>query len=113
MRSSSDATPSAKIFCPDSRSTPAASTSVGRLITGTETWNGGGHYVWEINDVDAGEITGWDLININGSLTINATSANKFTLDLTSLTLAGAAGPVNDFAQNQNYVWRIAKIINK
>jgi autotransporter-associated beta strand protein/parallel beta-helix repeat protein len=84
--------------------------SPGTLGTGNEIWNGGGSYLWEINDVDAGAGAdpGWDLVNITGTLTINATPGNKFTIDIKSLTLASAAGNVHDFDNTQDYVWTIA-----
>ncbi len=85
--------------------------SPGTLNTGNEIWNGGGSYVWEINDVDAGQGTdpGWDLIDVTGTLTINATPASKFTIDITSLTPANAAGIVHDFDASTDYVWTILK----
>lgn len=83
--------------------------SPGTQNTGAEIWNGGGSYVWEINDVDAavGADPGWDLISITGGLTINATSGDKFNIKITSLTLANAAGGVHDFADANDYVWTI------
>jgi uncharacterized repeat protein (TIGR01451 family) len=85
--------------------------SPGTQNTGSEVWNGGASYLWEINDVDAGEGTdpGWDLINITGGLTINATSGNKFNINITSLTLANAAGVVHDFDNAVEYTWTILK----
>ena len=85
--------------------------SPGTQNTGSETWNGGANYVWEINDVDAGAGTdpGWDLINITGGLTINATPSSKFTINITSLTLANAPGNVADFDNGQDYTWTILK----
>jgi uncharacterized repeat protein (TIGR01451 family) len=85
--------------------------SPGTLNTGSEIWNGGGSYVWEINDADAGLGTdpGWDLLNITGTLTINATSGDKFNIDITSLTPANAAGNVHDFDNSTDYTWTILK----
>jgi hypothetical protein len=65
-------------------------------------------YVWEINDVDAGEGIGWDFLDIAGSLTINATSENRFIIDVRSLTLGNEAGAVHDFSNMESYSWRIA-----
>jgi len=91
--------------------TISAGTSPGTINTGNETWNGNGTYLWEINDVDAGQGTdpGWDLINITGDLKINANVANKFTIRITSLTLANAAGVVHDFDSSADYTWTIVK----
>src|SRR5205823_1368288 len=83
--------------------------SPGTMTTGPETWNGGAHYTWEINQAGSGEGAdpGWDLLTISGALTITATSANRFNLDLTSLTLADAAGPISGFNNSAEYTWRI------
>jgi len=89
--------------------TLSAGSSVGQLNTGTEVWSGGSKILWEINDVDAGAGTGWDLLNIIGGLNITATSGNKVYLDLHSLTLANSPGPVNNFDSSQNYIWPIAR----
>src|SRR5262245_10891473 len=89
----------------------SAESSPGTVNTGNETWNGNGTYLWEINDVDAGQGTdpGWDLINITGRLNVNANTGNKFTIKITSLTLANAAGVVHDFDNTADYTWTIAK----
>ena len=78
-------------------------------LAASELWAGGEDYVWEVNDVDAGEGTnpGWDTIKITGTLTITATAASKFSLKVTSLTLANASGNTHDFNAAQTYSWRI------
>jgi uncharacterized repeat protein (TIGR01451 family) len=83
--------------------------SPGTQTTGPQTWNGGGSYLWEMNDVDAaaGADPGWDLIAITGGLTIAATAENKFNIKITSLTLANAAGNVHDFSNGSDYLWTI------
>lgn len=83
--------------------------SPGTQNTGPQTWNGGGSYLWEINDVDAGvgADPGWDVINITGGLTINATPGSKFNINITSLTLANSAGNVHDFDNTSDYTWTI------
>lgn len=84
--------------------------SSGTLTTGSQTWSGGGNYVWEINHANGtqGANPGWDFLNINGTLTINASSANKFNLQVTSLTLGGGSGSASSFDSLQNYTWTIA-----
>jgi autotransporter-associated beta strand protein len=84
--------------------------SPGTLNTAAEVWNGGGTYTWEINDVDAGAGTdpGWDLINIAGTLTINASPGSKFNINVTSLQLDNTAGSVHDFNSLASYSWIIA-----
>jgi hypothetical protein len=80
--------------------------SVGTLNTVSETWAGGGRLRLEINDVDAGAGAGWDLINGAGALSLTATSAAKFTLELDTLTLAQTAGLIGDFNAASDYAWR-------
>ncbi len=83
--------------------TIAPGDGVGTLNTGDETWAGGGHYAFEINQASgaAGAASGWDLANITGSLTITATSGSKFVIDLNSVGLS-------DFNSASNYTWIIA-----
>lgn len=84
--------------------------SPGTLHTvGDATYSGGGSYTWEINDATgtAGSNPGWDLHDITGGLTIDATAADKFTIEITSLTLANIAGNTADFDKLKNYVWKI------
>jgi autotransporter-associated beta strand protein len=79
--------------------------SPGTTSAGNTTFAGGGSFLWELNSTGgaAGSNPGWDLLSISGSLTLNATPANKFTINLTSLTLANAAGSVSDFSSASNY----------
>ncbi len=93
--------------------TVAPGNGVGTLATGTETWGGGGHYIWEINSAagTSGANPGWDKLSITGPLTITATSGSKFNIDLTSLTLAGVAGEVSDFTNTVSRTWTIAQAI--
>jgi uncharacterized repeat protein (TIGR01451 family) len=78
---------------------------------GAQAWAGGGTLVWEINDATgtAGGDPGWDLLNITGGLNITATAGNKFTIDLTTLTLANVAGPAANFDNATDYTWVLAK----
>ena len=86
----------------------APGNSVGTLSTGSETWAEGGIYEWEIGDVDAGAGTGWDFLSITGTLTIDATPADPFVIDIRSLDPGGAPGPVADFSPLEVYSWEIA-----
>ncbi|MEO5804345.1 MAG: hypothetical protein ABIR24_12530, partial [Verrucomicrobiota bacterium] len=91
--------------------TVAPGNGVGALATGDETWGVGGRYTWEINSAvgTAGANPGWDKLNITGALNITAALGSPFNIDLTSLTLAGAAGTVSDFNNATNYTWTIAQ----
>jgi autotransporter-associated beta strand protein len=81
--------------------------SPGTLASGSTTWNNGGSYIWELNDVDAGAGTdpGWDLLDVTGTLDV----VNNFTIYVTSLTLANSSGLVHDFNTLNNYTWLVAQ----
>jgi autotransporter-associated beta strand protein len=94
----------------NSGGTLAPGNSPGTLSTGSQTWNGGGSYLFQINKAGgtAGTDPGWTLANITGSLTLAATPANKFTVSITSLTLGNTAGALADFDGTLPYDWVIA-----
>jgi autotransporter-associated beta strand protein len=86
--------------------------SPGTLTTGSEIWNSGGSYLWEINSTDGAEgvrASGWDLLDINGSLRIEASPASPFVIRITSLTPENVPGATSAFDWNAEYTWRIAK----
>ncbi len=82
----------------------------GTLNSGSETWAGGGNFICEINDPAGvqGGSSGWDWLNISGTLTINATAGNRFNLKIVSLTPANASGMLVNFDNTATYVWTIA-----
>ncbi len=82
--------------------------SVGTLNTIGETWAGGAQLRLEINDVNAGAGLGWDLVNLTGALGLTATTANKFTLEIDTLTLANAPGLIHDWNASTSYSWKFA-----
>ena len=84
--------------------------SPGTMSVASQTWAGGGGYLWEINDATgtAGEDPGWDLLSGTGTLDITATSSNPFNILLTTLTLANAEGIMSNFDNKENYNWLIA-----
>lgn len=86
----------------------AGASRVGTFTSGDQTWNGGAAMDWEINDATSIAGTGWDLLSINGTLAINATSGNKFTIDISTLTLANVAGNAANFNDATGYTWTIA-----
>jgi autotransporter-associated beta strand protein len=64
---------------------------VGTLRSGSEIWADGGTYVWEINNLSGakGAASGWDFLDINGSLNLTA-GDDGFIIELTALgSLAG------------------------
>lgn len=85
--------------------------SPGTANTGSQTWAGGGSYLWEINDVlgGAGSDPGWDLLLGTGALDITATSGSPFTINITSLDLTNSAGNAANFDETADYSWLIAQ----
>jgi fibronectin-binding autotransporter adhesin len=86
-------------------------TSPGTITTGGETWNGAASYKFEINDATgtAGSSTGWDLVNINGDLTIAATSGSQFNINVNGLDGLGNVGTTANFSRISSYDWVIAQ----
>ena len=71
----------------------------------SETWFGGGTHEVLINAANgtAGSFPGWNLRNIAGSLTIEATPTSKFTIKL-----KGSPGGPSGFSDSGTYSWEIA-----
>lgn len=91
-----------------SRGTIAPGNSVGELNTGSETWNSGGAYIWEISAVSGTAGTDWDLLDITGTLTIASTSGAPFQIKLQ--TPAGTSpGNATGFNVATPYAWTIAQ----
>ena len=76
--------------------------SPGTLYTGNETWNSGASYTWQVTETATNGTPGsnWDLLNVNGTLTVNATIGSKFTINV--------VGSPTDFDNTQIYLWKIA-----
>ena len=80
--------------------------SVGTLTTSNQTWNAGGIYLFQLDS--ATNSGGWDYLNINGTLDIQATSASKFVIKLGSMADATTPGLVPGFNGSSNYSWTVA-----
>jgi autotransporter-associated beta strand protein len=74
--------------------------SIDTLSTAGQTWNGGGRYLWKIND--AATPNGADLLLVNGTLNIDATFQNRFVIDVIAPTLPAHFDP------GAVYAWPIA-----
>jgi hypothetical protein len=75
---------------------------------GGMTWDGGGSYNWEINDVTGVPGTGYDTIDASaGTVTVAATARTPFNLKLISLS-GDSSGPVANFNNNSTYTWTLA-----
>jgi hypothetical protein len=70
--------------------------NIGTLTeTGSMTLNGGGTYVWDINNATgtAGSDPGWSWLNISGTLTLNA--SGQFNINVNSLNGETAGNALN------------------
>jgi autotransporter-associated beta strand protein len=84
-------------------------TSPGTLtINGTTTFAPSGSYIWELNSVN-GSPTTQDRLTIGGALDLSTlSSANRFTIAVTSLTPTNTPGNVSDFMSASTYQWTLA-----
>jgi autotransporter-associated beta strand protein len=77
--------------------------SPGTATTGSQTWNNGGTYLWEINDSDGskgltgGGTNGWDWLDITGTLELGNLTTGGFTIDIDSLNSLDLAGTADGF----------------
>jgi len=79
---------------------------------GSLTFGGGGNYSWQIlsGTGTAGSTGTWDLVNVTGGLSIDATSADPFHVNLWTLSsiTPDVSGSAANFDPYQNYTWTIA-----
>ena len=87
--------------------------AIGTLTNnGMLAFNGGGTYVWDINNATgtAGTDSGWGLLKVVGStLAINASSGSPFALKITSLGAGDVPGNVANFNPNASGSWTIVQ----
>ena len=76
--------------------------SPGTLNTGAATYNGGGSYVWEVNNAAGtkGGDPGYDYHNITGNLTIGSSSGTPFNVNVTGLNTTNVSGAVSNWNPN-------------
>jgi len=79
--------------------------AIGTLKTVGETWNGGGSYQFTLNN--ATNSAGWDLLSITGSLNIQSSASNAFTIKVVSLTSSNTPGPIDGFVSGGTNVWTL------
>ena len=88
--------------------------SPGTASTSSQTWAGGGSYLWEINSLAGlpGSDPGWDLLLGSDTLTVSATSGSRFTIALASLDAGNSPGSLAGFDDETSYAWKIADFAN-
>lgn len=81
---------------------------IGELAFGDLTLGGGGLLEWNLIGADTGDGVS-DHVSIfnTTTLTITATTTEKFTLKLITLAPDGTPGTVNGFSGNRSYTWTI------
>jgi len=88
----------------------APGNSPGILHSASQTWEGGGGYQWEITAVSGSAGSQWDLLDIQGDLTLTATAENPFSIDLYTLSIGGAAAALSGFDATLPKSWQIANV---
>ncbi len=88
--------------------TLAPGDGVGMLNVLAGSFEGDGRFQLQLKDADLGAGSGWDFLQISGGLNIAATNAQKFTIELDTLTAAGVAGLLEDFVGTNPFSWKIA-----
>ncbi|MBU6222984.1 MAG: autotransporter-associated beta strand repeat-containing protein, partial [Planctomycetes bacterium] len=73
---------------------------------------GSSGYLWQLTNATgtAGSASGWDLLTVTGTLSIAATSADPFQIDLWTVSSANpvTSGSAANFNREQSYTWKIA-----
>lgn len=87
----------------------SAGNEIGVLNLGSTVWFGGATNRWDLQNATGSAGTGWDLLNINGTLTLTATAADQAFIDVTSFTLGGTPGAAVNFDPSQSYLWTIVQ----
>ncbi len=86
------------------RLSPGGDVGIGTLTFNALTLGGGGNLTFNILYPTGNLGTGWDLIRVNGPLTL-AASESPFTIDLVTLSGDGTAGSLGVFDPTRNYSW--------
>lgn len=86
--------------------------SVGTLSTGSEVWEPGGTYRFEVSDLTGtfGAHPGFDRLSVGGDLTINATPGNVFTVRVSTVDGGGGAALPAHLSANSAYTMALARV---
>ena len=77
-------------------------------VAGNATFAAGANYLWEIANATAVAGVGYDLLSVAGTLSLNASAANPFTVTLKSLLANGSAGLAAGFDAGQDHSYTLA-----
>ncbi len=83
--------------------------SPGTLSTGSQVWQGGGGFNWQLNDATAAAGTGYDTISLTGSLDLASLTTGGFSINLWSLSAVGpdSNGDALNFDDANSYSWTL------
>ncbi len=86
--------------------------NIGSLAFDHLELDAGGNYEWHIRNADQNGQFQHDIVNVGleapaGTLVVNATTSDRFTLKVISVNLAGSAGLAANFDASQAYAWTI------
>lgn len=80
--------------------------SPGTLSAGDTVWAGDASFIFEIDNATGNQGSNWDLLAISGTLTVNATMANPFTINVHTLVNGtSSAGAMANFDANTSDSW--------
>jgi autotransporter-associated beta strand protein len=77
----------------------------GTLAAGATTLAGGASYSFQIANASGTAGTAWDLLGVTGGLSVTATQAAPYTVNLWSVTSGDASGPAAGFDPLQAHRW--------
>jgi fibronectin-binding autotransporter adhesin len=86
--------------------------SPGTLNTGSQTWFNSANYNWQIFDATGSAGSGYDLLNISGSLDLSNLTAGGFGINMWSLSAISpndVNGNATNFNAANNYSWILAQ----
>jgi autotransporter-associated beta strand protein len=91
----------------DVAGTLSPGSSPGTLSTGSQNWLTGGDYNWQIINTAGAAGTGYDTVDINGTLDLTSLAPNGFNINLWSLSGIGpdVSGDALNFDDALNYSW--------
>jgi autotransporter-associated beta strand protein len=81
----------------------APGNAVGTLGAGNTVLSGGGAFELEMFDWNGSRGTAWDLLSVDGNLTLSNTSGSLFTLNLVSMSSSSTAGLSTNWNASQSF----------
>lgn len=82
--------------------------TIGAIATNDHNWGSNATYVWEIKDASGPAGSGYDTVNVNGNLTVNATNAVGGQMIIKVISY----GPLANWNNKAVYTWTIATANN-